>query len=459
MAVDPGAPTRHPVAWRESNFLDAEALEAETRRVFDICHGCRRCFNLCDSFPRLFDLVDDSETGEVDGVASTDFESVANACTLCDMCFMTMCPYTPPHEWNIDFPHLMLRYRAKQHSEGRAPTSATPRLANTDKNGRMSRFLGPLMNWSFNKKNKLTRPLFERLFGIHRLALLPQYQNPNLVRRSKKNKVIINETAPGSGRKVALYATCFSNYNSPAIGEAALAVLAHNGVDCEVVYPRCCGMPYLEKGDIAGVVENAEKTAQELCTWIDKGYEIVALVPSCAFMIKLEWPLLMPENSNIRRLSEHSFDIAEYIVLINRDEGLVEGLKPVGKNITLHMACHARAQNIGQKAAEMLRLVPDTEINVIERCSGHGGSIGVTRDFHETALKVGRPLVRRVSERDGNLVASECPLAAAHIISGLNNMHKSDKASLNNSELKVEDPSGRSYHPIELFAKAYGLVN
>ena len=274
-----------------------------------------------------------------------------------------------------------------------------------------------------------------------------------------KNKLIVNKAAPGSGRKVALYATCFSNYNSPAIGESALAVLAHNGVEVEVVYPRCCGMPYLEKGDIAGVVENAEKTAQELCKWIDNGYEIVALVPSCAFMIKLEWPLLMPENPNIKRLSEHSFDIAEYIVSINRDEGLVEGLKPIGKNITLHMACHARAQNIGHKAAEMLRLVPNVEINVIERCSGHGGSIGVTRDFHETALKVGRPLVRRISEHEGNLVASECPLAAAHIMSGIDIMHKSDEASSNNSELKADDPLGRSYHPIELFAKAYGLVN
>ena len=251
MAVDPGAPTRHPVAWRDPEFFDAPALDAEMRRVFDICHGCRRCFSLCDSFPRLFDLIDDSKTGEVDGVASKNFASVVNACTLCDMCFMTKCPYTPPHEWNIDFPHLMLRYRAKQHRDGQAPTSASPRLAETDKNGRLARFLAPLMNWGAKKSNRLGRLLMEKLAGIHRKARLPQYRNPTFLRRAHKNPPPVNRAAPAAGRKVALYATCFANYNSPAIGEAALKVLAHNGVTCEVVYPRCCGMPQLEHGDIA----------------------------------------------------------------------------------------------------------------------------------------------------------------------------------------------------------------
>jgi glycerol-3-phosphate dehydrogenase subunit C len=455
MAQDPGAPTRHPVAWREPEFFDDKALDTELRRVFDICHTCRRCFALCDSFPRLFDLVDKSESGELDSVASADFESVANACTLCDMCFMTMCPYTPPHEWNIDFPHLMLRVRAKQHREGRAPTSASPRLAETDKNGRLARFMAPLMNWGARVDNRLTRPLMEKLAGIHRAARLPQYRNPTLLRRARKYTPEVRRSAPAAGRKVALYATCFANYNSPAIGEAARAVLAHNGVESEVVYPRCCGMPQLEQGDIARVVEGAQKTAAELGSWIDKGYDIVALVPSCALMLKLEWPLLAPGDAAVERLAAHSFDITEYVVAIARKEGLAEGLAPLDGDVTLHMACHARAQNIGHKAADMLRLIPAADVHVIERCSGHGGSMGITRDFHETALKVGRPAARRALEKGSRFVASECPLAASHIVAGMEQL-----AAMKNKDDLTQNlpPAGRAYHPIELFAMAYGLV-
>jgi len=456
MAVDPGAPTRHPVAWRDPEFFDSTALDAEMRRVFDICHGCRRCFSLCDSFPRLFDLVDESKSGEVDGVSSADFESVVNACTLCDMCFMTKCPYTPPHEWNIDFPHLMLRYRANQHRNGRAPTTASPRLAETDKNGRAARFLAPLMNWGARRENRLSRFFMEKLAGIHRAARLPQYRNPTFLRRARKNAPAVNRAAPAAGRKVALYATCFANYNSPEIGEAALAILAHNGVDCEVVYPRCCGMPQLEQGDIARVAENAKKTAAELGNWIDKGYDVVALVPSCALMLKLEWPLLVPDDAAVTRLAAHSFDITEYIVAIARDEGLADGIGALDGGVTLHMACHARAQNIGNKAADMLKLVPGAEIEVIERCSGHGGSIGVTRDFHETALKVGKPTARRALEAGSRFVASECPLAASHIVAGMERLAAVAPDATPDAAKGLPN-SGRAYHPIELFAKAYGL--
>ena len=140
-----GAPTRHPVGWRDEAFHDPGKLDAELRRVFDICHGCRRCFNLCDSFPRLFDLIDEAPTGELDSVASAGFKSVADACTLCDMCFMTKCPYVPPHEFNVDFPHLMLRYRAVEHSQGKVGFVAR-QLTDTDRNGRLARPVAGLAN-------------------------------------------------------------------------------------------------------------------------------------------------------------------------------------------------------------------------------------------------------------------------------------------------------------------------
>ncbi len=439
------APTRHPVPWREDDYYDREKLEAELRRVFDICHGCRRCFNLCDSFPRLFDLIDESETGELDSVDSRDFQKVVDACTLCDMCFMTKCPYVPPHEFDLDFPHLMLRARAVDYREGKVP-AVDRELVKTDRNGRLAGAVAPLANWAIDTGNGLTRPLMEKVAHIHREAALPRFHRRTFARTADQRPPEINRAAPAYGRKAVLFATCFVNYNNPGIGIATQAVLARNGVETHVVYPRCCGMPQLEQGNIAEVAAAAREVAAVLRPWMDKGYDVIALVPSCALMLKFEWPLILPEDEAVKRLSESTWDVAEYVVDIARKEGLADGLRPIEGGVALHIACHARAQNMGQKAAEMLRLVPDTEIQVIERCSGHGGSWGIKKEHFEVALKVGRPVARQAAGSGKRNVASECPLAGMHILQGMERI---------DGEAAVPE---RAPHPIELFARAYGLV-
>lgn len=438
------APTRHQIPWREAEFTDPIKLDAELRRVFDICHGCRRCFNLCDSFPKLFDLIDDSESGELDSVDSAGFKPVVDACTLCDMCFMTKCPYVPPHEFDLDFPHLMLRYRKMEFDQGVIGV-AHRQLTETDRNGRLAGKIPGLANWASKEGNSLTRPLLESVAGVHRDAALPEFHSPAFDKRTS-GKPELNKDAPAHGRKAALYATCFVNYNSPAIGEATRAVLAKNGVDTEIVYPACCGMPQLEQGDIARVAENAKKTAAELVEWVEKGYDIIALTPSCALMLKFEWPLIEPDDENIKKLSAATADVAEYIVDIAKNEGLAEGLKPLDGAVSLHFACHARAQNMGPKAADMLRLIPDAEIDIIERCSGHGGSWGVMKDNFEVALKIGRPAARKALESNAGYVVSECPLARDHMIQGMERLAEDQKALENNIK-----------HPVQLFAKAYGF--
>jgi len=435
------APVRHEILWRDEEFYDKAALDAELRRVFDICHGCRRCFNLCDSFPRLFDLIDDSESGELDTVSSDDFTPVIDACTLCDMCFMTKCPYVPPHEFNLDFPHLMLRYRAIEAKDGGVPFGVR-QLTKTDRNGRLASHMAGLCNWASDSSNSLTRPVMEAAVGVHREAALPPFTAKPLMDRSAP-PLAVNASAPAHGRKVALYATCFANYNSPGIGEAARSVLARNGIDARLTYPRCCGMPQLEQGDIAAVAEAAREVAAALRPLIDDGHDIVALVPSCTLMMKFEWPLIVPEDDNVKVLSQAVFDIGEYVVDIARKEGLAEGLKPLDGGVTVHIACHARAQNMGQKAAEMLRLVPDTEVKVIERCSGHGGSWGIMKENFETSLKVGAPVVKQAAGNGHRHIVSECPLARDHIIQGM-------------QRTSADTPSATSHqHPIELLALAY----
>jgi len=349
------APVRHPLAWTEADFTDPEKIDAELRRVFDVCHTCRRCFNLCDSFPRLFDLIDASKTGELESVDSKGFKPVVDACTLCDMCFMTKCPYVPPHEFNVDFPHLMLRYRAAELKRGETKFIERE-LTKTDRNARMAAPLAPLANWATSRESKTTRAAMEKVAGIDRNAEIPRYHRKSFLTLAESQPAEINRAAPAFGRKAVIYATCFANYNNPAIGLAMRGILARNGVETAVSYPACCGMPQIEHGDLATVAERAKEIAAELLAFVDEGYDVIALVPSCALMLKFEWPLILPGNADIKRLSAATYDASEYIVDIARHEGLAPGLRQLDRGIAVHIACHARAQNMGQKAAEMLRL-------------------------------------------------------------------------------------------------------
>lgn len=436
------APVRHPIPWKDPDFYDEAKLDEELRRVFDICHGCRRCFNLCDSFPKLFDLIDDSETGELDSVDSGDFKPVVDACTMCDMCFMTKCPYVPPHEFNLDFPHLMLRYRAIEQKKGKVPFGAK-QLTQTDRNGEIASKVAGLANWASKCGNALTRPAMEATLGVHRKAKLPAFAS--LPFTEQTDVPAVNTNAPAHGRKAVLYATCFANYNNPDIGKAARAILAKNGVETEVVYPRCCGMPQLEQGDIAAVAESAKSTAEDLKPWIEKGYDVIALVPSCALMLKFEWPLIVPDDDDVKALSAATSDITEYIVSIAKKEGLADGLGALDGSVAVHISCHSRAQNMGQKAAEMLRLIPDLKLDVIERCSGHGGSWGIMKENFDVGLKVGKPVARKAGDAGAKYVLSECPLARDHIVQGIEMLDK------------PTDGIEEMQHPVEVFARAYGI--
>ena len=440
------APTRHALDWQNPWFWDEQALEKEMERVFDICHGCRRCFNLCDSFPRLFDLIDNGPTGEIDGVSKADYAQVEEACTLCDMCFMTKCPYVPPHEWNVDFPHLMLRHRAVQARKHGVDFVAN-QLADTDRVGRLGTFVSSLVNWATDEKNVPMRKTLERVGGIHHGARLPAQAGETFELRALREGAVPNPAAPAFGkRKAVLYATCFVNFHNTGIGAAARAVLAMNGVETEVVHPACCGMPKLELGDLEAVAAAAHTVTAALLPWVDKGYDVIALTPSCALMLKFEWALLLPRDSAVERLAQATFDLSEYVVDIAKKHGLAPGLKAIEGGVSVHLACHARAQNMGAKAAEMLRLVPGTRVAVIERCSGHGGIWGARTEHFETAVKVGKPAAQAALKNDTAFVASECPLAADHLMQVM--------------ELAAGDqrpkPS-RADHPIELLARAYGI--
>ena len=436
------APIRHPVDFENPDFLNPKKLDEEMRRVFDVCHGCRRCFNLCDSFPKLFDLIDKSKNEDVESVDSNNFGSIVDSCTLCDMCFMTKCPYVPPHEFNIDFPHLMLRYRMYQRKENQLPKIPI-QLTKIDRNSKIGIIFHKIINWLSNVKNIFFRTIIEFFTGIDKNVILPKYNNQTFDKYSKKNVDEINTSAPAFGRKAVIYSTCFVNFNKKNTGIAALKVLKKNGVDVKHSYTGCCGMPHLEQGNLKEVTIQAKNITKELLKWIDKGYEIITLTASCGLMLKFEWPLLLPNDLNIKKLSKHTKDIDEYLVDIHQKEGLAPGIQEIDGGVTVHHACHARAQNMGNKARDMIKLIPNVKIDLVERCSGHGGTFGIMKKTHQIAKKIGKPTANVVVRKKNKYLASDCPLAGKHI------KQLEQDTNINNDE---------AIHPIEILAKAYKLI-
>ena len=434
------APMRHPLGWREPLFYDQAALEKELERVFEICHGCRRCVSLCHAFPTLFDLVDGSPTMEVDGVKKGDYGKVVDHCYLCDLCFMTKCPYVPPHEWNVDFPHLMLRAKAVRFNrgDGRARDRF---LASTDTVGRLAGI--PVVAQAVNAANRSrpVRKLMGKALGVHPDALLPQYQSRTLRRRVARRGMDSRAGEP-AGRtrgRVALFTTCYGNYNEPQLGEDLIAVFEHNGIPVVLAEKeRCCGMPKLELGDLEAVARAKEANIPVLARRVDAGYDIVAPVPSCVLMFKQGLPLMFPDDADVRKVKNAIFDPFEYLMLRHKEGKLRTDFKQSLGTVAYHVACHLRVQNIGLKTRELLSLVPDTKIETIERCSGHDGSYAVKSEFHAISMKICRPVVGRVQAAQAGHYASDCPMAGHQIENGLKD-------------------GRRPEHPLSLLRQAYGI--
>jgi len=435
------APTRHPLDWQSEAFYDEGALEKELERVFDICHGCRRCVNLCIAFPTLFDLVDNSKTMEVDGVAKADFGKVVDQCYLCDMCYMTKCPYVPPHPWNLDFPHLMLRAKAvKFRKQGAGLRDRL--LSATDAMGKLAAI--PVVAQTVNAVNKLplARSLMEKTLGVHKDRQLPDYASA----RFRSNAAPSKPHAPKDGKntpgKAAIFATCYVNYNEPGLGHDLLALLEHNEVPYVLVEKEaCCGMPKLELGDLQAVAALKGKNIPPLARLAREGYAILTPVPSCTLMFKQELPLMFPDDADVKAVQDAMFDPFEYFVLRAKEGLLKQDFKHQLGKVSYHIPCHSRVQNMGHKTRDALAMVPGTQVTMVERCAGHDGTWGVKREYFDNSMKIGRPVFRQMAEPGPDYISSDCPIAGRHILQGMGaDAGKAEKA-----------------HPLTLLRKAYGI--
>jgi Fe-S oxidoreductase len=440
------APSRHPLDWRSAEFVDEAALEKELERVFDICHGCRRCFSLCNSFPTLFEAIDASPTLELDGVDKKVYWDVVDHCYLCDMCFMTKCPYVPPHPWNIDFPHLMLRAKHVQHRKGEH-SFRDKLLSNTRGLGNIAGI--PVVAEIVNAVNgtKVGRKLLESTLGVDATAPIPKFHSNTGTKRARRKAGEATQVTPTDATrgKVALFVTCYGHRNEPHMPEDLTVVFEHNGIPVKVVEKeKCCGMPKLELGDLETVEKYKNFNIPQLKQLVDDGYDIVAPIPSCVLMFKQELPLMFPDDADVQAVKARIFDPFEYLMLRHK-AGLLrtDFTEKLGK-VSYHVPCHLRVQNIGLKTRDVLRLVPETTVDVIERCSGHNGTYAVKKEFRAASVKIGRPVVSKVEQAKADHYSSDCPMAGHQIESGL----KPDDTGA-----APREPE----HPMTLVRKAYGL--
>lgn len=440
------APTRHALDWQNPDFYNEEKLNHELERIFDICHGCRRCVSLCNSFPTLFDLVDNNPTMEVEGVDKKDFMNVVDQCYMCDLCYMTKCPYTPPHEWNLDFPHTMLRAKAIKYKKGEVGF-AEKLLASTDIHGQFAGI--PIVVQTVNVINStaMMRKVLETTLGVDKDAWLPSFASEKFRSGAAKSTDFAVKDGAKTPGKVAIYSTCYVNYNEPGIGHDLLKVLNHNEISYVLVdKEQCCGMPKLELGDLDAVAKSKEANIPHLVKYAKDGYAILSAIPSCTLMFKQEIPLMFPDCGDTKLVQEAMWDPFEYLIARKKD-GLLKTdfKKPLGK-ISYHIPCHGRVQNIGKKTEEFLKLVPETSINTVERCSGHAGTYGVKKEHHKMAMKIGKPVAKLMANNEPDYISSDCQLAGHHI-----------EQMMTENNLVNTQKLAKLVHPLSLARIAYGI--
>ena len=412
----------------DPKFYDEEALWEEAKRVYSKCKDCRMCVSFCPSFPALFDAVDRHDD-DLDKLSREELEKPLALCFHCKQCYFR-CPYTPPHEWKLDFPHLSLRYKAIKFKKEKAKLPERL-MANTDLNGKLN--VGPqakVVNTLMNTKP--VRVILENFMGIDKRAKLPSFNEVDFRSWFRKNRKPVR----GDGGRVVLFSTCLINYNFLKKGIALVRVLEKNDVFVELPEGQeCCGIPYFDIGDLESAQKKAKRNIEILKPYLDAGYDVLVPVPTCALQLKYEYPLLLPNDEDAKTLSERVYDLNEYLWKLKEEGKFNMDFKVSMGSIAYHIPCHLKSLNVGYKGVALLRLIPNTKVRVVDRCSGHDGTFGVKKDTFDHAYKVGTRLFDDLKAQDADLYVTECPLAG--------NM--------------IELGTGKEpLHPVEVLYRAYG---
>jgi Fe-S oxidoreductase len=417
-------------------YLDERDVRDELTRVYDLCHGCRLCFKFCSSFPTLFEFIDRHNDQDAAKLTQAEQDQVVDECFQCKLCYVN-CPYTPGrHEWELDFPRLMLRADAMRHANKDVP--AKRRLTDnvmgrTDLVGKLASTMATASNAVTRKPGGITRRVMAAASGISSQRLLPPFSRQRFTTWFKQRPRLRMERRQA---KVALFPTCLVEYQSPAVGRDLVRVYERNGIECEVAYPGCCGAPYLHSGDIERFERAAAANVKALAGVVRDGSDIVVPQPTCGYVLKKDYVDYVP-GPDAEVVAEHTFDAAEYLMKLHRAGASLDldFRGDVPQTITYHTPCHLRAQNIGLKSRDLMKLT-GAKITLVQQCSGIDGMWGLREENADLSLAVSTKLGEEIGRAGGEVVAGDCHLANTAI---------------------TEQTARLPLHPIQVMARAYGI--
>ncbi|MFI5201335.1 MAG: heterodisulfide reductase-related iron-sulfur binding cluster [Candidatus Kapaibacterium sp.] len=434
--------TQNPLYWNSAD------LQREFTRVVEVCHGCRLCDGLCPPFVDLFDRIDAEDDkltaagnteNPVHHLAKSDYDHTVDYCYQCKLCY-PKCPYTPPHEYMLDFPRLLLRadaIKTKEHGKSLKQKLRDEITGDTDRSGKIGAAIPGVMNWA--GKNKIGRILLEEVAGIDRRKKLPEFQSETFQRWWKKKQPPPAPHLEKAGEidRIALFYTCMIDQNKPWIGKQYVEILEKLGIVIEVPEQECCGMPELGTGNVASVTKVVDRNITRLLPFVDRGMKIIAMSPSCSMMLRLEYENYATDKAAAQRVMAAILDPCEYLMRLHREKKIkLEFPVKVNEKVTYHLPCHLRVQNIGFNSRDLMKLIPGVQVTMAQQCSGHDGSWSSKKEYYEISLDVGKKLFKAIDKDKPATVASDCSLAHLHI---------------------EEGTGERALHPIEIIYKAMGL--
>jgi len=452
---------------RDPDYWDEASLLEEEKRVFEICNGCRLCWNLCPSFPALFNAVDALDTSNhevaeqdhaaVDSHGNHDLsghhasapqedimgqadaltrlpqsvhEEVVDLCYQCKLCD-PICPFTPPHEFAVDFPRLMLRHKAV-HAKKHGVSTQDHWLGNPERIGRLGTRLPIIAN--AGGAVRLNRILMEKTIGIHRDRQLPRFAEQTFLDWFRQRHPQPPDPATVSGKKVVLFYTCSVQWNEPQVGRAAVEVLEHNGFTVFAPELKCCGMPALDGGDVSRATDFAKQNVARLLPYVNAGCDILSPGPTCSYMLKHEYEdyLGTPEATAI---AKQSYDLMEYLFKVRKAGDLKEDFANEVGEIGYHVPCHLKVQKIGFRSRDILKKLPGAKVKLVDKCSCMDGTWGMKTQHYERSKEWAKPLLEGLTQDKPATLSSDCLIA----------------------KLQIEEGTGQQVvHPIEILRDAYG---